>query len=74
MPVVCHGKAKGYREIFNAVPIYMGDRKEEIASDYISLNFTVETQQQTETIIEKFIEGEAFGKDFTRGLYYKGSI
>ena len=74
MPVVCHGKAKGYREIFNAVPIYMGDRKEEIASDYISLNFTVETQHQTEAVIGKFINGEAFGKDFTRGLYYKGSI
>ena len=74
MPVVCHGKAKGYREIFNAVPIYMGDRKDEISSDYISLNFTVETQQQAEKVIEKFINGEAFGKDFTRGLYYKGSI
>ena len=74
MPVVCHGKAKGYREIFNAVPIYMGDRQDEIASDYISLNFTVETQQQAEKIIEKFAAGEAFGKDFTRGLYYKGSI
>ncbi|MBR2027961.1 MAG: U32 family peptidase [Oscillospiraceae bacterium] len=74
MPVVCHGKAKGYREIFNSVPVYMGDRKEEIASDYISLNFTVETQQQAEKVIEKFINGEAFGKDFTRGLYYKGSI
>lgn len=74
MPVVCHGKAKGYREIFNAVPIYMGDRKEEISSDYISLNFTVETQHQAENVIEKFVSGNAFGKDFTRGLYYKGSI
>ncbi|MBE6894750.1 MAG: U32 family peptidase [Ruminococcaceae bacterium] len=74
MPVVCHGKAKGYREIFNAVPIYMGDRKNEIASDYISLNFTVENSGETEKIIGKFINGDAFGKDFTRGLYYKGSI
>ena len=74
MPVVCHGKAKGYREIFNAVPIYMGDKKDEIYSDYISLNFTVETQQEAAKIINKFIEGSAFGRDFTRGLYYKGSI
>jgi len=74
MPVICHGKAKGYREIFNAVPLYMGDKQDDINADYLSLNFTVERQQEVEKIIEKFVKGLAFGKDFTRGLYYKGSI
>ena len=74
MPVRCHGKAKGYREIFNAVPLYMGDRQKEIKSDYISLNFTVESCAQAEIITEKFLKEQPFGKDFTRGLYYTGSI
>lgn len=74
MPVRCHGKAKGYREIFNAVPLYMGDKQEDISADYLSLNFTVEKPQDVERIIDKFTNGIPFGKDFTRGLYYKGSI
>lgn len=74
MPVICHGKAKGCREIFNPIPIYMGDKKQDIYADYISLNFTVESLREIEKIIEKFVDGQSFGKDFTRGLYYKGSI
>ncbi len=74
MPVRCHGKAKGYREIFNAIPLYMGDRVNEINADYISLNFTVESKGNIAKIIDKFLKSEPFGKDFTRGLYYKGSI
>ncbi len=74
MPVICYGKAKGYREIFNAVPLYMGDRKSEISSDYISLNFTIESKEQAQQITERFVSGQSFEKDFTRGLYYKGSI
>ena len=74
MPVLCHGGAKGYREIFNAVPLYMGDRQDEISADYISLNFTVEKPHEVEAVMEKFTKQQPFGKDFTRGLYYKGSI
>lgn len=74
MAVKCHGGPKGYREIFNSVPVYMGDKKDEIYADYISLNFTIETADETEKIIGKFMSGAPFGKDFTRGLYFKGSI
>ena len=74
MPVRCHGGAKGYREIFNTVPLYMGDKQKDIKADYLSLNFTVEKPQEVEKITEKFINELPFGNDFTRGLYYKGSI
>ena len=74
MPVICHGKAKGYREVFNPIPIYMGDKQQDISADYISLNFTVESRSEAEKVIEKFVGRQPFGKDFTRGLYYKGSI
>ena len=74
MPVRCHNGAKGYREIFNAVPLYMGDKQQDIKADWLSLNFTVEKPQEVEKITEKFINGKPFANDFTRGLYYKGSI
>ena len=74
LPVLCHGKIAGYREIFNAVPLYLGDKQQDINADYISLNFTVENENQVRKIIGKFISGQPFGADFTRGLYYKASL
>lgn len=74
MTVICHGKASGYRLIYNSVPLYMGDKQNEIYADYLSLNFTFETENQIKDIIRKFINGLPIEKDFTRGLYYKGSI
>ena len=74
LPVLCHGKIAGYREIFNPVPLYLGDRIKEIKADFVSLNFTVENKAQVSSIIKKFLAGEKFGGDFTRGLYYKASL
>ena len=74
LPLLCHGKIAGYREIFNPVPLYIGDKQNEINADYVSLNFTVENKASVEKIIKKFIAGEPLGADFTRGLYYKASL
>ncbi|MEG1896522.1 MAG: U32 family peptidase, partial [Oscillospiraceae bacterium] len=74
LPVRCHGKAGGYREIFNPIPIYMGERVKEINSDYISLNFTIEAPQRVREILEQFVAARPFDVEFTRGLYYKASI
>ncbi len=74
LPLLCHGKIAGYREIFNPVPLYIGDKQNEINADYVSLNFTVENRASVEKIINRFINGDALGSDFTRGLYYKASL
>ncbi|MBR4036039.1 MAG: U32 family peptidase [Oscillospiraceae bacterium] len=74
LPLLCHGKIAGYREIFNPVPLYIGDKQNEINADYISLNFTVENKATVEKVIKKFIAGDSLGSDFTRGLYYKASL
>jgi len=74
LPLLCRGKIAGYREIFNAVPIYLGDKKADINADFVSLNFTVESRNQAAKITEKFISGQPFDADFTRGLYYKASL
>ncbi|MBQ5326013.1 MAG: U32 family peptidase [Oscillospiraceae bacterium] len=74
LPLLCHGKIAGYREIFNPVPLYIGDRQNEINADYVSLNFTVENKAAVERGIKKFTAGQPLGADFTRGLYYKASL
>ena len=74
LPLLCHGKIAGYREIFNPVPLYIGDKQNEINADYVSLNFTVENKATVEKVIRRFTAGQALGADFTRGLYYKASL
>ena len=74
LPLLCHGKIAGFREIFNPVPLYIGDKQNEINADFVSLNFTVENKATVEKIINRFITGQPLGSDFTRGLYYKASL
>ena len=73
-PLLCHGKIGGYREIFNPVPLYIGDKKADISADYITLNFTLESRGKAGEIIDRFLSGQPFGEKFTRGLYFKASI
>ena len=59
-------------EILNPVPIYMGDRQDEIHTDFIHLYFTDESKAQVEKIIDMFKNGSAFEGKYTRGLTYRG--
>ena len=59
-------------EILNPVPIYMGDRQDEIHTDFIHLYFTDESRAQVEKIIDMFKTGSAFEGKYTRGLTYRG--
>lgn len=74
LPVTCHGKIKGYREIFNPIPLYLGERQKEVTANYISLCFTIEEKARVRSVINLFINGRPLDTDFTRGLYYKASI
>lgn len=74
LPLRCHGGISGYREIFNPIPLYIGDKQSLINADYVSLNFTVENKKTVKNIIQKFCDGNPLGTDFTRGLYMKASI
>lgn len=64
---------QGTRKIYNSVPIYMGDKQEQIPSDVIIAYFTIETRDRAEKVISLLLKGEAFDGEFTRGLYYKGT-
>ncbi len=74
LPLRCHGGIQGYREIFNPIPLYIGDKKSQINADYISLNFTIENRKEVEKITKIFCDARPFGADFTRGLYSKASL
>ena len=67
-PVRCGG---GVRQVYNPVPLYLGDRTGEIPADAGVLLFTIETKEQAAKVIDRYRKGETWPGEFTRGLYYK---
>ena len=64
--------AYGCSEILNPVPLYMGDRLEELSGfDFVSLQFTVESPEECEQIFLDYENGGEPRGAFTRGLLYK---
>lgn len=70
MRVECNGQT---RTVYNAVPLYMGERTAEIPADTALLYFTSETRERCAEVTEMFVRRRAFDGAFTRGLYYKGT-
>ena len=69
-PVRCGG---GVRQIYNPVPLYMGDRPGEIPADAGLLLFTIESKKQAQEVIALYQAQKPWQGEFTRGLYYKGA-
>ena len=68
-PVVC---SKGYCEILNSTPIYLGDKQDDInAFDFLVLSFSDESSIETRNILDKYLSGDKSDGNFTRGAYYK---
>lgn len=64
--------AWGCSEILNPVPLFMGDRMEELSGlDFGVLRFTQETALECEKIVKLYQEGGKAQGAFTRGLLYK---
>ena len=59
-------------EIYNPIPLYMGDRIGEIHTDFVHLAFTDESAGEVCEIIKKYSAHAELGKKYTRGLYYRG--
>lgn len=59
-------------EIYNPIPLYMGDRMGEIHTDFVHLAFTDESAGEVCEIIKKYSAHAELGKKYTRGLYYRG--
>lgn len=71
-PVRCKA---GSSYIFNSVPVWLADKKEDLANvDYELLYFTTESKEECKDIIHKYICGTAAPAEFTRGHAYKGVL
>lgn len=68
-PVRC---AAGVRQVYNPVPLYMGDRMGEIPADAGLLYFSIEEPEEIRQVLERFAKKASWPGEFTRGLYYKG--
>lgn len=69
-PVRC---GLGVRTIYNPIPIYMGDKQEQIPTDRLIAYFTVESRQRVAAVLAQLAAQKPFDGEFTRGLYYKGT-
>lgn len=70
-PVRCGG---GVRTIYNPVPLYMADKPGALPVDYGVAYFTLESQAEAAAVLGRIARGEPFEGEFTRGLYYKGTM
>lgn len=60
----------GIRTVFNPIPLYMGDRLNEMPVDRVVAAFTLESASRAAQILERLFAGRSFDGEFTRGLYY----
>lgn len=73
LTVECSGSGPaGAREIYNPVPLWLGDRMQEVGTDFATLYFTRESAQEVQQVLKAFMQNEPCEGNFTRGLYYKG--
>lgn len=70
-PVRC---GLGVRTIYNPVPIYMGDKTDQLPVDWVYAHFTTESRRRCGEVLRLVQSGAAFDSEFTRGLYYKGTV
>ncbi len=77
-PVMCTGGGNSrYAELFNSVPLWLGDKLETpglSAMDFGVLRFTVETAEECGEILSAWRRREVPGFAYTRGLFQKGVI
>lgn len=59
-------------EILNPLPLYMGDRMNEIKTDFVHFYFTNESKEQIYALVNMYKKGEKLDTTYTRGLYYRG--
>ncbi len=68
-PVRCRA---GFSELFNSRPLWLAERTDEFATDFMTLYFTFETPEECENVISRYRDGKPACGEYTRGLYYRG--
>lgn len=70
-PVRC---GLGVRTVYNPVPIYMGDKPGALPVDWAYAHFTTESRERAAQVLALWQQCAPFDGEFTRGLYYKGTM
>ena len=71
-PYKCSG---GCTQIFNSVPLYMGDRLREVENvDFYTMMFTTENTEEKLNALNAVKNKSKIDGGHTRGLYYKGVL
>ncbi len=71
-PVRCR---MGYSELLNSLPIWLADRKSELAGiDFCLLYFTREDSRRVSEVLYAYKNGLSPDTKHTRGLYYRGTV
>lgn len=71
-PVRCFGACS---TVLNSRPVWLADRLNEIKNvDFLTLYFTTETKKECADVIDAYRTGAPCRGEFTRGLYYRGTV
>lgn len=71
-PVRCR---MGYSELLNSVPVWLADRREELkAVDFTVLYFWGESAKRVNEVINAYKNGLTADTEYTRGLFYRGTL
>ena len=71
-PVRCR---MGFSELLNSVPVWLADRREELkAVDFTVLYFTDESAKRVNEVINAYKNGITADTEYTRGLFYRGTL
>lgn len=74
LDLLCH-KRDGYVEILNSKVLYMFDRLREFKNiDFFSINFTKESDEEIQSVINAYFKREKLSGEYTRGLYQRGVL
>lgn len=71
-PVRCR---MGFSELLNSVPVWLADRATDLkAVDFAVLYFTSEPESRVSEVINAYKKGLPADTEYTRGLFYRGTI
>ena len=66
---------EGYTELLNSNPLWLFDKKDDFAfADFALLYFTTESRERVKEVLELWEKSACPDTDFTRCLYYRGTL
>lgn len=68
-PMLCRDRV--YTTLYNAVPLYVGEKQDRFYVDFFTLYYTDESKRRAREIYEMFSDARAYDGERTGGLYFR---